>query len=57
MPDPYPQVAYVDTLAGPLFVEEPTVERYSDVWKDLEQGALCPSDSRQLIADRLEDNN
>ncbi|THV40191.1 helix-turn-helix domain-containing protein [Glycomyces buryatensis] len=56
MPDPYPQVAYVDTLAGPLFVEQPTVERYSEVWKDLAKGALGPSESSQLIADRLEDN-
>ncbi|WP_199035309.1 helix-turn-helix domain-containing protein [Glycomyces salinus] len=55
MPEPYPQVAYVDTLAGPLFIEAPTVQRYSEVWNDLIEGALSPEDSRQLIADRLKE--
>lgn len=49
MPDPYPEVAYVDTLAGPLFIEEPTVQRFSWVWEDLYGKALDPKRSKTLV--------
>jgi transcriptional regulator with XRE-family HTH domain len=54
MPDPYPEVAYVDTLAGPLFVEEPTVSRFSQAWEDLYEAALDPVGSSALISKVLE---
>lgn len=55
MPDPYPEVAYVDTLAGPLFIEEPTAERFSQAWQDLYETALDPVQSNALVAKLLED--
>jgi transcriptional regulator with XRE-family HTH domain len=55
MPDPYPEVAYVDTLAGPLFVEQPTVERFSRAWQDLYETALNPDRSTALVSKFLED--
>jgi transcriptional regulator with XRE-family HTH domain len=55
MPEPYPQVAYIDTLAGPLFIEEPTVQRFGEVWKALDKQALSMERSQRLIAIRLEE--
>lgn len=55
LPEPYTPVAYIDTLGGPLFIEEPTVQRFSDVWNDLESQALSPKRSRQMIATRLKE--
>jgi transcriptional regulator with XRE-family HTH domain len=55
LPEPYTPVAYIDTLGGPLFVEDPTVQRFSDVWNDLESQALSPKRSRQMIANRLKE--
>lgn len=55
MPEPYPQVAYIDTLAGPLFIEEPSVQRIDGVWKALNKQALGPERSQQLIAGRLKE--
>lgn len=55
MPDPYPEVAYVDTLAGPLFLEEPTVQRFSRAWDDLHEKALTPERSVALVAKFLEE--
>ncbi|WP_026929321.1 helix-turn-helix domain-containing protein [Glycomyces tenuis] len=54
MPEPYPEVAYVDTLAGILYVEDPSVHRFSQAWQDLYEGALSPEASIQLIAEHLE---
>jgi transcriptional regulator with XRE-family HTH domain len=56
LPAPYTPVAYIDTLGGPLFIEEPTVQRFSDVWNDLDSQALSPKRSRQMIANRLKES-
>lgn len=56
LPDPYTPVAYIDTLGGPLFIEEPTAQRFSDVWNDLDSQALSPKRSRQMIANRLKES-
>jgi len=53
--EPYTPVAYIDTLGGPLFIEEPTVQRFGDVWNDLDSQALSPKRSRQMIANRLKE--
>ncbi|HEU5128987.1 MAG TPA: helix-turn-helix transcriptional regulator [Glycomyces sp.] len=55
MPEPYLQVAHLDTPAGQLFIEEPAVHRFSYVWKDLTRKALGPGESAQLIARHLEE--
>ncbi len=55
MPDPYPEVAYVDTLSGPLFIEEPTVQRFSRAWEDLYEKAMGPRRSEALITRYLEE--
>jgi transcriptional regulator with XRE-family HTH domain len=55
MPEPYPQVAHLDTPAGPLFVEEPSVQSFSEVWKDLSKKALGTDASAQIIAQRIEE--
>lgn len=55
MPNPYPEVAYVDTLAGILYVEEPRVQRFSQAWEDLYERALDPESSARLIAKRLKE--
>jgi transcriptional regulator with XRE-family HTH domain len=55
MPDPYPQVAHLDTHAGGLFVEEPEVDRIRRAWEDLKAGAIDHERSAELIARRLEE--
>jgi transcriptional regulator with XRE-family HTH domain len=54
MPEPYPEVAHVETVAGSLYIEEPAVSRLQDVWKDLGKGALPQEESSTLIASLLE---
>ncbi|WP_100446289.1 helix-turn-helix domain-containing protein [Glycomyces xiaoerkulensis] len=55
MPDPYPRVAHLDTLAGSLFVEDPKVQRVVQVWEDLSAEALDPERSAELITARIEE--
>lgn len=55
MPDPYPQVAYLDLAAGQLFIEEPTVYRFTEVWKDLDRKVLSPESSAALITRHLQE--
>jgi transcriptional regulator with XRE-family HTH domain len=50
MPKPYPEVAYVETLAGRLFVEPPMSKRCSDAYARLWETALGPTESAKLIA-------
>ncbi|MDQ3990602.1 MAG: helix-turn-helix domain-containing protein, partial [Actinomycetota bacterium] len=46
MPDPYPDVAYVDTLAGALYVEEDTaVDRFRQAYDHLSAMALGGEES------------
>lgn len=54
MPEPYPQVAHLDSVAGQLFIEEPAVHRFTEVWKDLIKKALDTKQSTQLITRHLE---
>lgn len=50
MPVPYPEVAYVESLAGALYVEQPNVERFAQAYDGLYQGALSPEKSVELIS-------
>ena len=55
LPDPYPRAAYIDTLAGPLFIEEPLVQRCANAWKALNKQAAGPDLSRRIITDRIKE--
>lgn len=55
MPEPYPDVAYLDTLGGSLYVEEPTVGTIRDIWNDVSQAALSASESVSRIEQHLEE--
>lgn len=51
MPDPYPDVAYVDSLAGAVYVEEDTaVDRFRQAYDQLSAMALGIKESAALIA-------
>ncbi|THV43591.1 helix-turn-helix domain-containing protein [Glycomyces buryatensis] len=54
MPDPYPDVAHVETVGGSLYIEEPTVSHIREVWKDLVESALSPEESNALVKRYLE---
>lgn len=50
MPDPYPEVAYVDNLAGQTFLEENTkVQRFKLAYDELYQTSLGPTKSVELM--------
>ncbi|GAA4910510.1 helix-turn-helix protein [Stackebrandtia albiflava] len=52
MPDPYPEVAYVENLAGRTFFEEETrVSKFVHVFNELERSALSLGESRSMIVD------
>jgi transcriptional regulator with XRE-family HTH domain len=51
MPDPYPDVAYVDTLGGALYVEQDeAVDRFRQAYAQLSAAALNGKESVALIA-------
>lgn len=54
MPEPYPDVAHVETVGGSLFIEEPTVSHIRKVWEDLAESALSPEESIALVKRYLE---
>jgi transcriptional regulator with XRE-family HTH domain len=50
MPDPYPDVAYVDSLAGAVYVEEDAaVDRFRQAYHQLSAAALNGKESAALI--------
>lgn len=56
MADPYPDVAFIDNLAGRLYVEEPNrVERFHRAYDQLLKAALGSKKSAELITAVLED--
>ncbi len=51
MPDPYPDVAYVDNLAGAVYVEDDaTADRFRQAYYQLSAMALGSNESAALIA-------
>lgn len=50
MPDPYPDVAYVETRGGDIYVESPRVEDFARAYTYLDKAALTPEESAALIA-------
>jgi transcriptional regulator with XRE-family HTH domain len=55
MPPPYPAVACVEHLAGRLFVEATSAERYEKAYASLREAALSDSESVALIATLAEE--
>jgi transcriptional regulator with XRE-family HTH domain len=49
MPEPYPDVAYVVTLAGSLYVETPGTQRFAQAYDQLQRVALGPEESAGMI--------
>jgi hypothetical protein len=49
MPDPYPEVAYVETLAGRLYLESPKTDRFVRAYDRLRAAALTAKESADLI--------
>ncbi|MEU9833065.1 helix-turn-helix transcriptional regulator [Streptosporangium sp. NPDC048047] len=50
MKDPYPEVAYVETPKGAVYVESPDTERFMLTYDDLRKLTLAPEDSAELIS-------
>lgn len=50
MPAPYPDVAYIETRAGGIYVEAERVGGFVQAYDRLQQAALTPNDSMALIA-------
>ncbi|WP_422773841.1 helix-turn-helix domain-containing protein [Plantactinospora sp. WMMC1484] len=49
MPKPYPEVAYLEGLAGQMYFEAPKSTRYLDAYDRLREAALDPRESAKLI--------
>lgn len=56
MPDPYPEIAYVENLAGRIFIEdESKVDRFRNTYDEIHRLALGPRKSLHLIEDVMKD--
>jgi transcriptional regulator with XRE-family HTH domain len=55
LPHPYPEVGYVESLGGRLYLEPPTSARFVQAYDRLRQAALDPAASADLIATIAED--
>jgi hypothetical protein len=49
LPEPFPDVAYVESLAGKLYVEPPQVERFKDAYRHLSTLANGVEESSEII--------
>lgn len=50
LPDPYPAVAYTESLGGRLYLESPKAERFVRAYDQLSRVALSKSESTELMA-------
>ncbi|MEV7968754.1 helix-turn-helix transcriptional regulator [Sphaerisporangium sp. NPDC088356] len=55
MPEPYPDVAYIETRAGAIYVEGDDMERFAQAYDCLQKATLAPDDSMALITAAAED--
>lgn len=55
MDDPFPEVAYVETPAGAIYVETPHTERFLAVYDRLRQASFGVDDSARLISTAMEE--
>lgn len=51
LPDPFPEVGYVESAAGTLLVERDDVSRLSDLYRRLHSLCLSAPDSTAFIAE------
>ncbi len=56
MPDPYPEVAYTETLAGAIYVESPETERFIAAYDLLWEASLPTDQSAELISATLKES-
>lgn len=57
LPEPYPEVAYSESLAGSLYVETEGVERFSRAYDLLGKQALTTKQSAEMISAAREDTS
>lgn len=55
LPDPFPEVAYLETMAGAVYVESPETERFVRTYDGHESLALGPVGSVELISSAAEE--
>lgn len=55
LPEPFPAVAYADTLAGTVYVESEDAQRFVSAYEQLYTGALGPEESRTLVSAAVAD--
>jgi hypothetical protein len=56
MPDPYPEVAYVENLAGRTFLEDQDkVERFRRAYDELYEISLEPKETARFVRSLLKD--
>jgi len=55
--EPYPDVAYVETPKGAIYVESPETEPFARMYARLQESALGAEDSRELIAKTAEESH
>lgn len=55
MPEPFPDVAYVETPAGGVYVEEPSTDRFAAMYDRLWETALGPAETAELISARAKE--
>lgn len=54
LPDPYPDVTYIETVGGSLYVEQPIVKQIHEVWENVNIKSLSPDLSQSLIKEHSE---
>lgn len=57
LPEPYPDVAYVESLAGQLYVEPPNVERFRQAYETLRTASVEAEASARIIHAIAEEMN
>jgi transcriptional regulator with XRE-family HTH domain len=55
MADPYPDVAYAETLAGAVYVETPGAERFTEAYDRIRGLTLSPYESVEMISAAAEE--
>jgi transcriptional regulator with XRE-family HTH domain len=55
MAEPYPDVAYTETLAGAVYVETPGAERFVQAYDRLQCATLAPKESAEMISAAAEE--
>jgi transcriptional regulator with XRE-family HTH domain len=57
MPDPFPEVAYTETLAGAIYTEAPDISQFIHAYNGHQALALGPAESIEMISAIAEDES